>query len=201
MNKALAVFFALLIALVAWGVARRRHRTEVTAAAATETAAGNATASAPAASGEGGCIASASEAFNAWGRRAQITLSGPPYDIEAWSAIRSDVDAKIDAASAACGCATDACTRNLARITDLRRQLSDFDASIRSGTTPAVDTTGTDRMAETLGLPSSTAAPSPVEPTTSQPQPASLFEPPTSTATVVPTTIPTTSIPPLLPHP
>jgi len=131
--------------------------------------------------GEAVCKAGSGAAMNAWARRAQITFSGPPYDLDAWTAVRGDVDAKIDAADAACGCATETCVRNRTWLTDLRRQVSDFETSIRSGNRPAAGVASPAAVTTFEPLGDTAAAPA-SQSTTDHSPPKTLLGPPATSA-------------------
>jgi len=82
--------------------------------------------------GDGSCVRAAERASEAWGSGLRQFVN-PPYDANAWSSFRSDVDAKISAAESDCSCEDDSCTKARSAMNDLRSLVSDVDGAIRGG--------------------------------------------------------------------
>lgn len=88
-----------------------------------------ASASAPAG---GGCVSAARHASEAWGSGLGRFVN-PPYDVDAWSSFKSDVDSKISTAESECSCSQQSCETVRGAMRDLRGIVSDLDSAIRSG--------------------------------------------------------------------
>jgi hypothetical protein len=86
--------------------------------------------------GDSSCIRSAESASNAWGNGIGRFVN-PPYDTNAWSSFRSDVESKIGAAESACSCAQESCEKVRTSMRELRGLISEVDGAIRgSGSFP-----------------------------------------------------------------
>ncbi len=90
------------------------------------------TTSARAGGGDSSCVSSADRASAAWGGGLGRFVN-PPYDVEAWSNFRTEVEAKINIADEACGCAEEPCQKVRGAMRDLRGLIGELDASIRNG--------------------------------------------------------------------
>jgi len=90
------------------------------------------------AASQGSCTQLASAASDAWGRGLHQFVN-PPYDVNAWSSFRQDVESKISNAESECNCNSESCTKVKAAMRDLRSLVSDLDSSIRSGSPPPSD--------------------------------------------------------------
>lgn len=99
---------------------------------------GGTSVSSSAAGGDNSCVRAAERASEAWGSGLSRFVN-PPYDVNAWSSFRSDVDAKIGAAESACSCAAESCTKTRGAMNDLRSLVNDLDGSIRNGSAPPDD--------------------------------------------------------------
>ncbi len=92
-----------------------------------------------AAAGAGGsCVGAAQSASDAWGRGIRQFVN-PPYDTNAWSAFRSDIESRISAAESACSDSSESSTKVRNAMRDLRGLVSDLDSAIRSGGAPPSD--------------------------------------------------------------
>src|SRR5688500_19834634 len=60
------------------------------------------------------CVGRATAASNAWSN-GLARFVNPPYDIEAWSSFKSDVDQRISETDSACTCERDSCLKKLGR--------------------------------------------------------------------------------------
>jgi hypothetical protein len=90
------------------------------------------------ATGDSGCVNSAERASSAWGAGLGRFVN-PPYDLDAWSNFKGDVDGKISQAESDCSCAEESCTKVKSAMSDLRTLVSDFDHAIRTGSSPGSD--------------------------------------------------------------
>lgn len=81
------------------------------------------------------CVGSAESAANTWANGIGRFVN-PPYDLNAWSGFRSDVDSKINAAEAQCSGAEESFTKTRTALSELRGLVSELDASIRTGGAP-----------------------------------------------------------------
>ena len=84
------------------------------------------------------CVGRATAASNAWGNGLGRFVN-PPYDIEAWSRFKSDVDQRISEADSACTCERESCLKTQGAMRDLRNLVSELDASVRNGSPPSTD--------------------------------------------------------------
>lgn len=99
------------------------------------------TTSAPAEQGgfvNSSCIGAADRASQAWGSGVGKFVN-PPYDLDAWSIFRSDVDSKIANAQGQCACVGESCHKVQSAMHELSSLVSDLDASLRAGTPPPGD--------------------------------------------------------------
>ncbi len=85
--------------------------------------------------GDSSCVRSAENASEALGSGIGRFVN-PPYDMNAWSSFKSDVDSKISAAEAQCSCAEESCQKVREAMRDLRGIASELDSSIRTGGSP-----------------------------------------------------------------
>jgi hypothetical protein len=84
---------------------------------------------------EGGgasCVRSAERASEAWGSGLHQFVN-PPYDQNAWSSFRTNVESRIGSAESDCGCAAASCEKARSAMRDLRALVSDLDSTIRNG--------------------------------------------------------------------
>jgi hypothetical protein len=96
--------------------------------------------STPASAEQGGfvnssCIGAADKASQAWGSGVGKFVN-PPYDMDAWSVFRSDVDTKIANAEGQCACIAESCHKVQSAMHELSSLVSDLDGSLRGGTPP-----------------------------------------------------------------
>ena len=89
-------------------------------------------------SGTSPCVAAGERASEAWGGGLSRFIN-PPYDMDAWSSFRSDVDSKITQSGAQCTCAEESCRKVQNAMQELRGLVSDMDGAIRSGGSPGQD--------------------------------------------------------------
>jgi len=82
------------------------------------------------------CIADAEAASEAWGSGIG-RFANPPYDVDAWSKFRSDVDGRITKAESSCDGAAESCKKARDAMHDLRSLAADLDSAIRSGAPPS----------------------------------------------------------------
>jgi len=99
---------------------------------------GSAASAASASGGNTSCISAADRASSAWGGGIGRFVN-PPYNMEAWSNFKSDIDSKITAAESECACSDDSCRKVKSAMSDLRSLVSDLDNAIRGGTSPGQD--------------------------------------------------------------
>ena len=99
----------------------------------------------PAAATEGGgtfvnssCIGAADKASSAWGSGVGRFVN-PPYDMDAWSIFRSDVDSKIANAQGQCACVSESCHKVQSAMHDLSSLVNDLDTALRNGSPPPSD--------------------------------------------------------------
>jgi len=88
--------------------------------------------------GDENCVDSAARASEAWGSGLARYVN-PPYDLDAWSSFKSDVDSKIRTAEADCRCQQESCQKVRSAMTELRNLAGDLDSAIRSGGSPGQD--------------------------------------------------------------
>ena len=96
--------------------------------------------STPASAEQGGfvnssCIGAAEKASQAWGSGVGKFVN-PPYDMDAWSVFRSDVDTKIANAEGQCACIAESCHKVQSAMHELSSLVSYLDGSLRGGTPP-----------------------------------------------------------------
>jgi len=83
------------------------------------------------AAADNSCTTAAQRASEAWGGGLHGFVN-PPYDLNAWSSFRADVDAKIAAAQTECRCVSPSCLEARTAMSDLRSLVADLDSAIRS---------------------------------------------------------------------
>ena len=88
----------------------------------------------PAASASGGssCVRSAERASETWGRGLR-QFANPPYDLNAWSSFRTNVESQLNAADVECACAGESCEKARGAMRDLRQLMNDLESTIRNG--------------------------------------------------------------------
>src|ERR1043165_8392413 len=84
------------------------------------------------------CIGAAEKASQTWGSGIGRFVN-PPYDMDAWSIFRSDVDSKIANAQGQCACVAESCRKIQSALHDLSGLAGDLDSAIRSGSPPPSD--------------------------------------------------------------
>lgn len=84
------------------------------------------------------CVGRATSASNAWSNGLGRFVN-PPYDVEAWSTFKRDVDQRISEADSACTCESESCLKTGGAMRDLRNLVSELDASVRNGSPPSTD--------------------------------------------------------------
>jgi hypothetical protein len=85
-----------------------------------------------ASSGGGSCVQSAQRASETWGGGLH-QFANPPYDLNAWSTFRGNVESSIGSAESDCNCADESCLKAREAMRDLRGLVSDLDSTIRNG--------------------------------------------------------------------
>ena len=84
------------------------------------------------------CIGAAEKASQTWGSGIGRFVN-PPYDVDAWTIFRSDVDSKIANAQGQCACVSESCHKVQSAMHDLSALVSDLDTSLRNGSPPPSD--------------------------------------------------------------
>ncbi|HEV2721142.1 MAG TPA: hypothetical protein VG323_14060 [Thermoanaerobaculia bacterium] len=84
------------------------------------------------------CIVDAERASSSWGSGIG-RFANPPYDVEAWSRFRADIDSKIATAETSCSDSSESSQKARSAMRDLRSLVADLDSAIRSGAPPAGD--------------------------------------------------------------
>jgi hypothetical protein len=80
----------------------------------------------------GSCVQSAQRASETWGSGLH-QFANPPYDLNAWSSFRGNVESGISSAESDCSCADESCVKAREAMRDLRGLVSDLDSTIRNG--------------------------------------------------------------------
>ncbi|MGA8806374.1 MAG: hypothetical protein WB973_00760 [Thermoanaerobaculia bacterium] len=94
--------------------------------------------SAPAAATDSACITTAQHASETWGNGLHRFVN-PPYDLGEWGRFRSDVEAQIAAANAACREPSQSCDMARDAMRDLQSLVASLDNAITSGSAPPDD--------------------------------------------------------------
>lgn len=81
------------------------------------------------------CSRAAAQASERWGS-GLAQFVNPPYDLNAWSSFKSNVDSQISSAESKCSCAKESCTKVRGAMGELRSLVSDMDRAIRTGGSP-----------------------------------------------------------------
>jgi hypothetical protein len=84
------------------------------------------------------CISAADKASQTWGSGIGRFVN-PPYDMDAWSVFRSDVDSKIANAQGQCACVSESCHKVQSAMHELGALASDLDSALRNGSPPPSD--------------------------------------------------------------
>ena len=84
------------------------------------------------------CIGAADKASQTWGSGIGKFVN-PPYDMDAWSIFKSDVDTKIANAQGQCACVGESCHKIQSALHDLSSLANDLDVSLRGNTAPPSD--------------------------------------------------------------
>jgi hypothetical protein len=93
---------------------------------------------AAAVAGRTSCPSAADRASSAWGAGLGRFVN-PPYDLDAWSSFKQDVESKITQAESECSCEAASCATVRDAMSDLRGLVTDFDGAIRTGNAPPED--------------------------------------------------------------
>ena len=128
MNKLLKVVVLAVVVYLAWRHGLPWLKREMASTPSSSSS------SAP----QGSCTQSASAASEAWGRGLHQFVN-PPYDVNAWTSFRQDVESKISNADSECNCSSESCSKVKSAMRDLRSLVADLDSSIRSGSAPPSD--------------------------------------------------------------
>ncbi|HEV7238497.1 MAG TPA: hypothetical protein VGQ36_04590 [Thermoanaerobaculia bacterium] len=88
------------------------------------------------ASSDNSCVRGAERASEAWGSGLSQFVN-PPYDLNAWSTFRGNVESRIGAAESACGCTAESCAKAKEAMRELRSLVADLDSTIRNGSDPS----------------------------------------------------------------
>jgi hypothetical protein len=80
----------------------------------------------------GSCVQSAQRASETWGSGLH-QFANPPYDLNAWSTFRGNVESSIGSAESDCSCVDESCVKAREAMRDLRGLVSDLDSTIRNG--------------------------------------------------------------------
>ena len=129
MNKLVKLIVVVAVLYVAW-----RHGLPWLEQNMSSSKTSSSAATAP----RGSCTQLASAASDAWGRGLHQFVN-PPYDVNAWSSFRQDVESKISNAESECNCNSDSCSKVKSAMRDLRSLVSELDSAIRSGSPPPTD--------------------------------------------------------------
>lgn len=86
--------------------------------------------------GGGSCVRSAGRASEEWGSGLSRFVN-PPFDEMAWSVFRGKVEGRITTAENDCACAASSCEKSREAMRDLRTLVSDFESTLRSGSSAA----------------------------------------------------------------
>jgi hypothetical protein len=84
------------------------------------------------------CIGAADKASSAWGSGIGKFVN-PPYDMDAWTIFRSDIDSKIANAEGQCACVAESCEKVRAAMSELRGLANDLEGALRNGSPPPGD--------------------------------------------------------------
>lgn len=84
------------------------------------------------------CIGAAEKASSAWGSGVGRFVN-PPYDMDAWSVFKSDVDSKIANAQGQCACVGESCRTIQSAMHELSGLANDLDTSLRGNSPPPSD--------------------------------------------------------------
>jgi hypothetical protein len=84
------------------------------------------------------CIGAADKASATWGSGVGKFVN-PPYDMDAWSIFRSDVDSKIANAEGQCACVAESCHKVQSAMHDLSSLAGDLESALRNGSPPPGD--------------------------------------------------------------
>jgi len=129
MSRLLKVALLVVVALIAWKyVGPRLHDSSTTLSSSTSTTG----------AADSSCVTKARQASEKWGSGLGRFVN-PPYDLDAWSTFRGDVEAKIGAAESECSCAAESCQSVRGAMHDLRGLVADLDTSIRNGSPVPTD--------------------------------------------------------------
>jgi len=120
--------FVIAVIVIAWKVVLPWLRNTGTGSSTTTTVA----------AGDNSCSGAAQRASEAWGSGLRQFVN-PPYDVNAWSTFRGEVESKITSAELQCNCSAESCVKTRGALTDLRGLISDLDRSIRNGSEPPSD--------------------------------------------------------------
>lgn len=82
------------------------------------------------------CVRGAERASETWGSGLRQFVN-PPYDLNAWSSFRGNVESRISDAESACSCSAESCTKVREAMRDLRSLVADLDSTIRNGSEPS----------------------------------------------------------------
>jgi hypothetical protein len=88
--------------------------------------------------GDQNCVDSAARASEAWGSGLARYVN-PPYDLDAWSNFKRDIDSQIRTAEADCRCTQESCQKVRDAMSELRNLAGDLDTALRSGGSPGQD--------------------------------------------------------------
>ena len=81
------------------------------------------------------CIGAADKAAETWGSGVGKFVN-PPYDLDAWSVFKSDVDSKIANAEGQCACVAESCHKVQSAMHELTALAADMDTALRNGSPP-----------------------------------------------------------------
>ena len=85
--------------------------------------------------GDDSCAGMAERASEKWGS-GLAQFVNPPYDLNAWTNFKNDVDSRIYSAESKCSCAKESCNKVREAMSELRGLVSDMDTAIRTGGSP-----------------------------------------------------------------
>jgi hypothetical protein len=129
LSRIIKWLLVVIVAFIAWKYLSPKFLKKETTPAATEGAGTFVNSS---------CIGAADKASSTWGSGIGRFVN-PPYDMDAWSIFRSDVDSKIANAQGQCACVAESCHKIQSALHDLSSLANDLDSALRSGSPPPSD--------------------------------------------------------------
>lgn len=119
-NRLLKWIVVIVLAVVAWKYGVPWVKQHLPGSVAASSSAGSS------------CTTTAQHASETWGSGLH-RFANPPYDMAAWSDFRGGVESEIAKAQTECSCSQQSCETARGAMGDLRSLVSEFDTSIRNG--------------------------------------------------------------------